>query len=107
MRDALPRMIERGGDYTEPVEPPPDGDIPMAEAKRSADGRITLGGNVEARILANETEDDVEAAVRSAFEGDNHRFMLRPTEKPSRLDEREFRNYLRMLDVWTELSPID
>ena len=46
VRHALLRTIERGGDYTEPVEPPPDGDITMAEAKSLADGRITLGGNV-------------------------------------------------------------
>ena len=31
VRDALPKTIERGGDYTEPVEPPPDGDITMSD----------------------------------------------------------------------------
>jgi len=107
VRDALPRTIARGGDYTEPVEPPPDGDITLAEAKEVAAGRITLGGNIEARLLANESEDDVEAAVRAAFEGPNDRFVLRPTESFSRLDEREFRNHMRMLDVWEELSPLD
>jgi len=107
VRDALPKMIERGGDLTEPVEPPPDGDITMAEAKEVADGRITLGGNIEARILCNESEEVVEQAVRAAFEGGKGRFVLRPTEGPSpRLSEREFRNYMRMIDVWEELSPI-
>ncbi|MFO7899663.1 MAG: uroporphyrinogen decarboxylase family protein [Planctomycetota bacterium] len=106
VRDALPRMIQRGGDYTEPVEPPPDGDITMAEAKEQADGRVTLGGNIEARVLANESQAEVEAAVRAAFDGGRDRFLLRPTEKPSRLDEQEFCNYLRMLDVWDDLSPL-
>jgi hypothetical protein len=107
VRHALPRTIERGGDYTEPVEPPPDGDITMVEAKAVADGRITLGGNIECRVLANESEVAVEAAVHAAFEGGKRRFVLRPTEGPSpRLGEREFRNYMRMLDVWEALSPL-
>ena len=108
VRDALPKVIERGGDYLEPVEPPPDGDITMAEAKEQADGRVTLGGNVECRLLCNEPADTVEAATRAAFEGGKRRFVLRPTEGPSpRLTEREHANYMRMIDVWEELSPIE
>lgn len=53
-----------GADYTELVEPPPDGDITLAEAKRLAAG-------------------------------------CSPT-----LGEGEFRNYLRLIDVWEELSPM-
>ncbi len=108
VRDALPKTIERGGDYTEPVEPPPDGDITMTEAKELAAGRITLGGNIECRVLCIDSEDVVEMAVRAAFEGGKERFILRPTEGPSPiLDEQEFRNYMRMIDVWEELSPLN
>ncbi|MCX7013730.1 MAG: hypothetical protein NTW86_14445 [Candidatus Sumerlaeota bacterium] len=107
VRRALPCIIDRGADYTEPVEPPPDGDIPMAAAKRVAAGRITLGGNIECRVLCNEDERAVEAAVRAAFDGGKERFVLRPTEGPSpRMGDREFRNYMRLIDVWEELSPI-
>ena len=107
VRHALPRTIARGADYTEPVEPPPDGDITMAEAKALAAGRITLGGNVECRVLCNESEAEAERAARAAFEGGKHRFVLRPTEGPSpRLTAQEERNYLRLVDVWEELSPI-
>ncbi len=105
VRDALPKMIARGGDYTEPVEPPPDGDITMAEAKKIAAGRITLGGNIECRVLCIESENAVETSVHAAFEGGKVRFILRPTEGPSpTLSEQEFRNYMRMIDVWKELS---
>jgi uroporphyrinogen-III decarboxylase len=107
VRHALKRMIERGADYTEPVEPPPDGDITLAEAKEMAAGRITLGGNVECRVLCNESEDTVEEATRAAFEGGKECFVLRPSDFPSRvLGEKEYRNYMRMIDVWEELSPI-
>ena len=102
---ALPRMIDRGADYTEPVEPPPDGDVTMAEAKAVAAGRITLGGNVECRVIANESQAAAEAATRAAFEGGRERFVLRPTEGPSpELQEREFRNWMRMVDVWEEMA---
>ena len=108
VRDALPRTIQRGGDNTEPVEPPPDGDITMAEAKKLAAGRITLGGNIECRILCIESEETVETAVRAAFANGKERFVLRPTEGPSPiLSEQEFRNYMRMIDVWEELSPLN
>lgn len=106
VRHALPRTIERGADYTEPVEPPPDGDLTMAEAKALAAGRITLGGNVECRVLCNESEAEVERATRAAFEGGTQRFVLRPTEGPSpRLSAPEERNYHRLVDLWEELSP--
>lgn len=107
VRHALPRTIERGADYTEPVEPPPDGDITMAEAKAVADGRITLGGNIEERLLYNESEGALEQASRAAFEGGKERFVFRPSESHSpQITEREFKNYMRMIDVWEELSPI-
>jgi hypothetical protein len=101
VRHALQRTIERGADYTEPVEPPPDGDITMAEAKALAAGRITLGGNIECRILCNGTPDDVEAAVQAAYQGGTHRFVLRPTESPSpMMDAREAANWERMVATW-------
>ena len=108
VRHALPKTIDRGADFTEPVEPPPDGDITMAEAKAIADGRITLGGNLEARVLTYASEGEVEAATRAAFDGGKRRFILQPTEGPSpHIAERELRNYMRVIDVWEELSPID
>ena len=108
VRHALQRTIERGADYTEPVEPPPDGDITMAEAKALAAGRITLGGNIECRVLCNENPEAVETAVRAAFAGGKHRFVLRPTEGPSpRMSTQEFRNWMKMVDMWEMLSPFD
>jgi len=107
VRHALDRCIERDADYTEPVEPPPDGDITMVEAKALAAGRITLGGNLECRVLCNESVQAVEAAVRAAFEGGRERLVLRPTENPSpTLSQREFENYMRVIDLWEELSPL-
>jgi uroporphyrinogen-III decarboxylase len=105
IHNALLKMIERGADFTEPVEPPPDGNITMAEAKKISAGRITLGGNIECRVLCNESEDRIEKNVRIAFEGGKERFILQPTAGPSPIiSKQEFNNYMKMIDVWEELS---
>ncbi|MGB2821396.1 MAG: uroporphyrinogen decarboxylase family protein, partial [Phycisphaerae bacterium] len=107
VRSTLELVIERGADVFEPVEPPPDGDITMAEAKALAAGRITLAGNVEARVLENEDADAVEAATRAAFEGGKERMVLRTTAGPiGPVTPRMLANYHRMIDVWEELSPL-
>jgi len=106
VRSTLARVIERGADYFEPVEPPPDGDVSFAEAKELADGRITLGGNIEARLLEHEEPEVVEKAARNAFEGGKARMVLQTTAEPlARMTSRMVENYHRMLDVWEELSP--
>lgn len=108
VRSTLELAIARGADLFEPVEPPPDGDITFAEAKALAAGRITLGGNIEARILENETLEDVEEASRAAFEGGKYRMIFQTTAGPlCDLTPRMIANYHRMIDVWEELSPME
>ena len=108
VRSTLESVIRRGADFFEPVEPPPDGDIGFAAAKAVAGGRITLGGNIEARILENEDAAIVEDAVRRAFEGGKFRMVLQTTAGPlSRMTPRMVENYHRMIDVWEELSPMN
>jgi hypothetical protein len=108
VRSTLELAIRRGGDFFEPVEPPPDGDITFAEAKALAGGRITLGGNIEARVLENEDADAVEEATRRAFDGGRARMVLQTTAGPiSEMTPRMVENYHRMVSVWEELSPIE
>jgi hypothetical protein len=105
VRSTIEMVVARGADFFEPVEPPPDGDITFAEAKRLVAGRMTLGGNIEARLLEKADEATVERAVRAAFEGGRHRMVLRNSAGPiSDFDERMRRNYHRLVDVWEELS---
>lgn len=108
VRSTLELVIQRGGDFFEPMEPPPDGDMTFAEAKALAAGRITLGGNVEARLLDNENAETVEEATRRAFDGGKARMVLQTSAGPiSRMTPRTIANYHRMIDVWEELSPIE
>lgn len=108
VRSTLEPVIQRGGDFFEPMEPPPDGDITFAQAKAIAAGRITLGGNVEARLMDNEDADTVEEATRRAFDGGKARMVLQTSAGPiSRMTPKMIANYHRMIDVWEELSPIE
>jgi len=105
VRSTLELVIERGADFFEPVEPPPDGDITFVEAKEITAGRMTLGGNIESRVLENESTDRVEEAVRAAFEGGRERMVLEPTAGPvGPMTPRIIENYHRMIDIWEELS---
>ncbi len=103
--DSLEQVIARGADFFEPVEPPPDGDITFAEAKRRTAGRMTLGGNLEARVLENEDVATVEQAVRAAFEGGTARMVLQTTAGPlDKLTPAIAQNYHRLIDLWQQLS---
>lgn len=105
VRSTLEMVIQRGGDFFEPVEPPPDGDIPFAEAKALAAGRMTLGGNIEARILEYESVDAVEEATKKAFEGGKQGMILKTTAGPiGKITPTMLANYHRLIDVWEELS---
>ena len=107
VRSTIERVIERGADFFEPVEPPPDGEITMAEAKSIVNGRMTLGGNVECRVLENESVDEVERAARAAFEGGKERMVFATGAGPiSAFTPRMSENYGRVIDVWERLSPI-
>jgi hypothetical protein len=107
IRSTLHMVIARGADFLEPVEPPPDGDITFADAKAISAGRITLGGNIESRILETGDADEVEEATRRAFEGGRTRMVLKTTSEPlAGMTPRLLLNYHRLLDVWDELSHI-
>ena len=74
---------------------------------RRAAGQITLGGNVEARILEHGSAAETEAATRAAFEGGKTRMILANSAGPiSPVTPKMAANYHRLIDVWEELSEI-
>ena len=74
------RMLEMGADYIDPMEPPPDGDLTLADARVRANGRTTLMGNIEFHRLEYGEPSEVEELVHRAIEqgGPDH-FMLYPS----------------------------
>ncbi len=76
-------MMEMGADMTDPVEPPPDGDIDFAEAKRRCRRRMVLMGNIELRHLEYCTSSEIDEMVRRAIvEGGREGMMLYPSAVP-------------------------
>jgi len=77
VRDIFPRLLEMGVDVLDPMEPPPDGDLTLAEARRMAGGRMTLVGGLEYRDFEHLAPDEIEAKAKDAIEqGGRTRYVL-------------------------------
>ena len=79
----LDAIVETGADALDPAEPPPDGDITLAEIRRRAPG-LAVFGNLELKLLERGTPDMVRRAVETALSeaGSQGRFCLMPTAAP-------------------------
>ncbi|MEW6357464.1 MAG: uroporphyrinogen decarboxylase family protein [Planctomycetota bacterium] len=77
----LERFHEIGIDGIEPCEPPPQGDVVLAEAKKRVGDRMLLCGNITSPQFEfmdpDETEEMVKAAIRDGAPGGG--FVLRTT----------------------------
>ncbi len=84
IKKALPSFSEMGIDATDPLEPPPDGDVTLAEARALLGNKVTLFGNIEERLFETGAKNDVEEAVREAVEegAADGPFVLCPTAMP-------------------------
>jgi len=97
----LPKLVERGVDSLDPVEPPPDGDVEMGEAKRMVQGRIALLGNVEFRHLEFAEPDEIEEMVQHAIlDGGKEHCMLYPSARAiSSISDRYRDNAIRYIEA--------
>ena len=103
--NALEIVAAGGTDLFEPVEPPPDGDVEFAKAKYLVRDRLTLGGNIESRILEAGESDEVVKAVNCAFEGRNDRMILIDSAGSVRkYTDRMAHNYHALIDTWESIS---
>ncbi len=74
-------ILDMGPDLLDPLEPPPDGDLELAEAKQRARGKIVLVGNIEPRDLEFADRATVREKVRRAIcEGGKEGFILKATD---------------------------
>jgi uroporphyrinogen-III decarboxylase len=105
----LDMILETGADALDPCEPPPDGDIGLAELKRRCAARgVSVWGNIELKLLEGGTPDGVRAEVRrvlaDAKEGGG--FVLMPTASPIgvELPARTEENYRALIETALELG---
>ncbi len=101
--DLVDAFIASGCDALDPCEAPPDGDITLPELYRRTEGRLTLFGNIELRLLERGTPDEVRDTVRRLIDSmqgaDN--WVLMPTAAPidAVLRPATARNYEIMIET--------
>ncbi|MGQ9673120.1 MAG: uroporphyrinogen decarboxylase family protein [Candidatus Aminicenantales bacterium] len=105
----LAMIIETGCDGIDPCEPPPDGDIELAEVKRRClAAGVSVWGNMELRMLETGTptqvRDEVRRIMEAAKEGGG--FILLPTSSPAGapLSPRTEANIIAFIDAGLEFG---
>lgn len=100
--DEFPRIA----DVLHPIEAPPMGDVPLAEAKRRIGGKVCLEGNVQiGDVYAMPTEQLVDRVKRAIDDGARGGgFILCPTASPHTrvLTDLTVRNYVAMIETAVE-----
>jgi hypothetical protein len=103
VRDALPMIVEMGAKGTDPLEPPPDGDITLAEVKAAYGKKLVLFGNTELKVLETAEPHEVDALVKSQMDAakEGGGFIMLPTAAPINvpLASRTERNYFAWIDA--------
>jgi hypothetical protein len=98
----LESFLQMGIDATDPVEPPPDGDVELKEAREILGNEVTLIGNIEERLFHTGGKEDMEQAVRKAIEegASGGPFILCPTAMPltTPLDKKVRENIIHYID---------
>ena len=98
----LDDFVRGGVQMLDPVEPPPQGDIEIGEAKRrAADGPMTLIGNVEVDDLARRGPDEIEALVKRAVSegGRKHLMLGTSSDVYAQVDDRTRDNIVRFIEA--------
>jgi uroporphyrinogen decarboxylase len=86
----------------DPLEPLPDGDMPLAEVKKKYGDKFCLFGNIELKELEFADSGRIDRLVKSAMEGakSGGGFVLMPTASPitNNLSPVTQRNYLQYIE---------
>lgn len=91
-----------GAEGIDPLEPPPDGDMELADVKRLYGKTFCLFGNIELRELENSDKERIEFLVKSAMndakEGSGFIFMPSSAPMNAPLTKKTEENYIFMIE---------
>jgi len=86
IRSVLPYFVEMGASATDPIEPPPQGDVELSYVRREYGRDLVLFGNIEVADIENmdprEFEKLVGRTLEEGTEGEGKGFVLMPTAAP-------------------------
>jgi uroporphyrinogen-III decarboxylase len=103
VRRALACMVDMGADATDPVEPPPAGDVTYAQARAIATDKLTLMGNLEFDELCLADPAHIRARVREILSHGPRRLILGASAGPiSAVDRRLVENYRAWIEAGVE-----
>ncbi len=86
IRNLLPHFIRMGATATDPVEPPPQGDIGLAEVRQNYGKDLVLFGNLECSHIEVKSPKEFEKicaqSIRDGTAGKGKGFVLMPSAAP-------------------------
>jgi len=99
IKSVLNKMIKMGVDLTDPVEPPPNGDVEIGEARRMVGNKMTLVGNIEFSDLEYCSPKEIDEKVKQViYEGGRKRFILATSAGPiTFVSKRLKENYIQFI----------
>ncbi|MFH0880695.1 MAG: uroporphyrinogen decarboxylase family protein [Lentisphaerota bacterium] len=99
----LERFADMGTDALNVIEPPPMGDVVLADAKRRVGDRLCLIGNIQYDFLVRATPDEIDRAVQEAMiQGSpGGGFILSPCASPyeHNISAKTAQNFIRYLQA--------
>ncbi len=99
LHNILPLIATMGVDAIDPIEPPPQGDVQLAEVRSQYGNEWALFGNIEVSAIETQPPDIFEAtaaaALRAGISEPGRGFVLMPTAAPygRRISDNTLRNY--------------
>lgn len=109
LKNILPCIQAMNVDGLDPIEPPPQGDVTLADVKQHYGQDMVLFGNLEASDIENLPPDAFEQKVRAALEegtaGQGRGFVLMPSSSPygRTITDKTLCNYqtmVRLAQTW-------
>ncbi|MHB1462826.1 MAG: uroporphyrinogen decarboxylase family protein [Armatimonadota bacterium] len=83
IKSSLPYIMEMGADAIDPIEPPPLGDVELADVRREYGDKLVLFGNIEIRDIENMEPSQFEKVVAKSLadgtQGEGRGFVLMPS----------------------------
>ncbi len=106
----LDYIVEMGAAATDPIEPPPHGDVELEYVRREYGRELVLFGNLEMADIENiepgEFEKIVEKALIDGTSGEGKGFVLMPSSAPTgrKITHRMMTNYETMIRLATRFN---
>jgi hypothetical protein len=105
LHDILPLIAEMKPDGLDPIEPPPQGDVTLADVRSRYGDQMVLFGNIEISDIETLSTDTFAATARQALNegcnGTGRGFVLMPTACPYGriVSQRTLTNYQTLVDL--------